>query len=261
MSAMNLATIAPILAAILFFAMLVLLETGRVIGKRRAVRDTEGARAGLGAVEGAIFALLGLLIAFSFSGAASRFEGRRQLVVSEANAIGTAWLRLDMLSSNAQPVMRNLFRQYVDSRLAVYGALPDLEKARAELVKSAALQGEIWTLAVADCQTEAGKPVIMLILPALNEMFDVTTTRTTAAETHPPAIVFVMLVSLALASALLAGYGMAGGKTRSWIHTISFAAVMSITVYVIMDIEFPRLGLIRVDTADRLLVDLRQSMN
>ena len=257
---MSLASAAPTIAAALFGGMLLLIEVGQRIGKRRAAKDAEGARAGLGAVEGAVFALLGLLIAFTFSGAASRFEGRRQLVVEEANAIGTAWLRLDLLPANAQPPLRDLFRQYVDSRLAVYRALPDVDAAKAELAKSTVLQGDIWTQAEAACRTSEGQRATMLLLPALNDMFDITTTRTMTAQTHPPTIIFAMLIVLALASALLAGYGMAGGKSRSWIHMIGFAAIMAVTLYVILDIEFPRLGWIRVDAADQLLVELRQGM-
>jgi hypothetical protein len=81
-----------------------------------------------------------------------------------------------------------------------------------------------------------------------------------ALQFHPPFIIFWMLFLVALASALLAGYGMAGGKSRRWLHVISFAVVIGLTVYVILDIEFPRYGLIRVDAFDQALVDLLQSM-
>jgi hypothetical protein len=100
----------------------------------------------------------------------------------------------------------------------------------------------------------------MLLLPALNHMIDITTTRAMALELHPPLIIFGMLFLVALASALLAGYSMAGGKDRKWLHVIGFALVIGITVYVILDIEFPRLGLIRVDAFDKALVDLLKSM-
>jgi len=73
--------------------------------------DPEGARAGAGAVEGSVFGLLGLLIAFTFSGAAFRFDARRQLAVEETNAIGTAYLRLDLLPADKQPALRDSFRR------------------------------------------------------------------------------------------------------------------------------------------------------
>jgi hypothetical protein len=251
--------VALIFATGLFVGMILLLEMGRRLGRRRQGRDEEGARAGLGAVEGAVFALLGLLIAFTFSGAASRFDARRQLIVQEANATGTAWLRLDLLPSNAQPELRDLFRRYLDLRLAAYRKMPDIEAAREELSRANALQGEIWNKAVAACQ-ESPNPLKAQLIPPLNEMFDVATTRTMATRMHPPAIIFVMLGVLALTSSLLAGYAMAGGKTRSWIHVVGFALIMATTVYVILDLEFPRLGIIRIDPFDQVLVELRQSM-
>ena len=255
------ALVASLLALGLMLGMLVLLEVGRRMGDRRLANDPDGARAGTGTVEGAVFALLGLLIAFTFSGAASRFDARRDLIVQETNAIGTAYLRLDLLPAGAQPALRDLFRRYVDSRLETYRKIPDVEAVKAELARSTALQGEIWTQAVAASRLEgAPPPAAMLLLPALNDMIDITTTRAMAARMHPPLVIFAMLFGLGLASALLAGYGMAGGKSRNWLHMIGFAAVMAVAVYVILDIEFPRLGLIRVDAFDQALVELRASM-
>ncbi|KAB2921314.1 MAG: DUF4239 domain-containing protein [Candidatus Contendobacter sp.] len=246
----------------LFFGMLLLLDIGRRIGVRRRAQDPEGAGAGSGAVDSAVFALLGLLVAFTFSGAASRFDARRVLIVEEANAIGTAYLRLDVAPASAQPALRDLFRRYVDSRLEVYRKLPDLDAAKAELARSTQLQGEIWTRAVAAGRLEGAPPAAtMLLLPALNQMIDITTTRTMAGQMHPPAVIFLMLFGLALASALLAGYGMAGGQSRDWLHVLAFAAVVAVTVYVIIDIEYPRLGFIRVDAFDQVLVEVRASMN
>src|SRR5512134_4028601 len=103
---------AMLLAGGLFLALLGCLEIGRRVGVRRAARDGDAARAGAGVVEGAVFALLGLLIAFTFSGAAARFDQRRALIVEEANAIGTAYLRLDLLAVGAQPAIKQNFQKY-----------------------------------------------------------------------------------------------------------------------------------------------------
>ena len=107
----------------LFAGMLLLLDVGRRIGARRRVADPDGAQAGTGAVDGAVFALLGLLVAFTFSGAATRFDERRSLIVQETNDIGTAYLRVNLLPDSAQPAMRDLFRRYVDSRIEAYQVL------------------------------------------------------------------------------------------------------------------------------------------
>ena len=181
-------------------------------------------------------------------------------MTEEANAIGTAWLRLDVLQPSDQTALRELFRQYLDSRLETYRRFADAGTVKAGLERTRTLQGEIWKRAVPASLASESPQAVMFVLPALNEMFDITTTRTMATKIHPPPVIFAMLGALALASALLAGYGMAGSKTRSRIHTVGFAAVLAFAVYVIVDLEYPRLGLIRVDAVDQVLVELRRGM-
>src|SRR6185369_7365193 len=105
-------------------------DIGQRLGASAAKKP--GGKVGLGAIEGAIFALLGLLIAFTFSGAAARFENRRHLIVEEANDIGTAYLRITLLPAETQPEIRDLFRRYVDARLSVYQNVNDISVAKAE---------------------------------------------------------------------------------------------------------------------------------
>jgi len=118
-----------LLAGFLFLALLGMIELGRRLGISKRTRHGTVSE-GLGAVEGAVFGLLGLLIAFTFSGAASRFDSRRGLIVEEANDIGTAWLRIDVLPTEAQPALRDKFREYTDARIAVYRAFPDIAAER-----------------------------------------------------------------------------------------------------------------------------------
>ncbi len=256
---MNITLIAAVTALGLFGGTLILVELGRRMGIRRLARDSEGARAGLGAVEGAVFGLMGLLIAFTFTGAAARLDARRHLVAEEANCIGTAWLRLDLLPAAAQPALRESFRRYLDTRIETYVKLPDIEAAQDAWTRGTAMQEEIWAQAVA-ASREGPSPATMLLLPALNQMIDITTTRAMATKMHPPLVIFAMMVALTLVGALFAGYGMAAAKTRSWVHTIGFAFVMAAGVYITIDMEFPRMGLINVHAADQVLVELRQSM-
>jgi hypothetical protein len=102
----------------------------------------------------------------------------------------------------------------------------------------------------------------MLILPAIGRMTSIATERTVALKMHPPTIIFGMLAGLMLASSLLAGYGMAGGKSRNWVHMAAFVAILAVTFYVIRDLEFPRLpGLVGMSEIDNVMVDLRKSMH
>jgi len=100
----------------------------------------------------------------------------------------------------------------------------------------------------------------MLLLPALNEMIDITATRVTATNNHPPGIIYLLLVVMSLIGAMLVGYGTSANKDRSLLHQGTFALVTSLAIYVIVDLEYPRMGLIRVDAADQALVDVRASM-
>ncbi len=233
-------------------------EIGQRLGARASRQ--EGGKPALGAIEGAIFALLGLLIAFTFSGAASRFEGRRHLIIEEANDIGTAYLRIDLLPADAQPEIRELFRRYVDARLAVYKNIDNFSVARSFLAKSQELQTQIWSKSVAAGNQSNSAAATMLLLPALNSMFDITTVRTSAGEDHPPIEIFAMLGLIALASSIMAGYQLAGAKRRSSLTIVGYVLILTLSVYVILDLEFPRLGFIRVDNFDRYLVDVRNSM-
>jgi len=249
-----------LMAISLFFGMVGMAEVGRRVATYRARGDPERVRSGMGVVEGAAFGLLGLILAFTFSGAANRFDLRRQQIVQEANAIGTAWLRLDILAPDDQPQLRETFRSYVDARLtasrevdAHYG------QALAAMQRASDLQGEIWRRSRAACERDAR--TCLLLLSSINEMLDIATSRTMAARTHAPSIVFGLLFAVALLSATLAGYAMAGGTSGPWLHTISFALLTALTTYVIYDLEYPRTGLIRLDAADQALVELRASMH
>jgi len=240
--------------------MLILLEAGRRFGLMRRSKESEGERSNLGPVEGAVFALFGLLMAFTFSGAASRFNEKRMLIAEEANTIETAYLRLQLVPQSA-PRIRDLFRQYVDSRLKTYRLLPDMKAAGLEMIKSKNIQEEIWTESVAATLVKGAHPAAgWILLPALNDMIDMMTTRTMALQVHPPRIIFALLFALGLICSLLAGYRMSAGRHRSWLHIFGFTVITVIVVYVILDAEYPRAGLIRLESADQVLVDVRANM-
>ena len=262
LSIINPTTFGAGLAFALFVGILAFLAIGRWLGRSIMARHHVDVLPSVGSLETAVFALLGLLIAFSFSGALQRFDIRRAQVVDEANAIGTAWLRIDMLPAATQPKLRDAFRAYVDSRIATYDKLPDIEAARGEVAHSQALQQDIWAQTIAAMRLpDAGPGVAVAVLPAQNAMFDIMGVRLAATQMHPPPVIYTMLLVLALASALIAGYQAAGERTFDWVHGLAFAAVVALTLFVILDLEYPRLGFIRIDAIDELLVNVRAGMN
>jgi hypothetical protein len=202
---------------------------------------------------------MALLIGFTFYGAGERFDIRRNLIVQEANAIGTAYLRLDLLPPDKQPELREDFRDYLRSRLAVFEKIPDVKAVQVALERSATVQQKIWREATQALKDE-GPAEKVLVLGSLNEMIDITTTQTVALIAHPPVVVYIMLAVAVITSSVLAGYAMAGSQVRDWIGTLTFALLLGSALYVILDYEFPRIGFIRIDPVDQVLVDTLNKM-
>jgi hypothetical protein len=246
---------------LLFVAMLGFLELGRRLGERWAPRDPSAPTRGTAAVEGAVFALMGLLIAFTFSAAQSRLDKRRALVVDEANAIGTAYLRLDLLPGAAQPGLRDAFRAYTDSRIAYYKQFKNQRAAAAERERTVALGKQIWRDATAAVKAIPDPRVPSLLVPSLNEVIDIEATRVAYRHIHAPVAIFFLLIVLAFACALFAGVGMGRKEIFSQLYRTAFAILLTVTVLVIVDIEFPRVGFININALDYLLTDVRAGMN
>jgi ABC-type glycerol-3-phosphate transport system permease component len=249
-----------LISGLLFPITLITMEIGRRFGRRRLAEDPEGARAGVGAVEGAVFALFGLLIAFTFTSAASRYETRRDLIVQHTNAIGTAWLRLDLLPAEVQQVLRKDFRLYVDGIIKVHQQAGDREAVDQTMTGLGKLQDEIWKLAETAASRDGRPQVATLVLPALNEMFDLTASRYAASRFHVSLVILWFLVFLSLLASLLVGYAMASARGRNWLHMILFALLISLTLYIIFDFEYPRHGVIQLDKADHIYIELRKAM-
>ena len=251
---------AAVLALTLFFAVLGCLRAGWQLGRRRLEREGAEANDGLGAVEASVFGLMGLLIAFSFNGAATRFDHRRDLIVEEVNAIGTAWLRMGLLQDEAKTEVRELFKQYLDGRIALYRGPDDSESIAKKREHVAAVQEAMWDRLMIAVREDRSLPLATAVLPPVNEMFDIAEARHWVTWQHPPIAIFLMLVLLVLVSAFMAGFGMAKARSPSMLHLAGFAAATALAIYLILDLEFPRLGFVRVDDFDQALIELRESM-
>ena len=255
------------ITAAFFVGSLVLLNYGRQLGLRYRQQQGAESMAGLPSVEGAVFALIGLLIAFTVSGALHRFDERRQLVIQEATAVSTAYDRLDLFEGEVARNLQKKLKEYVGARIELYRMPHDFALwegaevwSREHQNKIHVFKTEVWNATTAVCPQTNFHPACPLVVSAIGSVFDVARLRVGAAEKHPPQIVYVMLFGLGLGGSLLAGFGMAAAKARSWIHMVTFAATLSATLYVITDMEFPRLGLIRIEGFDRFLVDAYEQM-
>ncbi len=249
------------LLAVFFALNLLLLEIGRKIGRRDLDVDPKGAKVGASQVETAIFTLLGLLIAFTFFGASERFEARRHLIVNEADAIATVWYEIDLLPSEFQPKMRDLFRQYTEARLNVTHKLPDIEASSQQAAVAKGIQKEIWKLVIQVNKQNSTLAIPLIVIPSLNAMFDMATSHNLSLVTHPPLIIYLTLIALICICSFFVGYSFAGAKHRKLFHSFGYTFILTGILYVIINFEYPRVGVINIKKFDLPMVELRKEMN
>lgn len=244
----------------LIILMLIFLELGRLMSISAIRNGTKTASSSSGPVESIVFGLLGLLIAFTFTGAESRLEYRRQLITSAANTISTAYSRIDLLTPDVQPQMRKLFKDYTLLRGKIYQGQETIVAENQLLQASNSLQKQIWQLAIVECHKSDTRTCDMLLLPALSDVFSVATLRQAALQNHPPLIIYILLVVIGLFGAILVGYTLPVSKSRNLLYMLTYALTISILITLIADMEFPRSGFIRVDSTDQIMIDLGNSM-
>jgi hypothetical protein len=226
---------------------------GRILQKRGS-----GFKEPLGVVQGALIGFVALLLAFGLTMAVGRYESRRDAMVSEANAIGTTYLRAETLTEPVRSQSLALLRQYTDTRIALSNSVPGSAAFDAIAQRSADLQNRLWPLAsdVLNKYPTASAP--RLYVETLNETIDADTTRVAALQNRIPAPVLWVQI---LASALALGvFGMFLATHENGLFTTLFAAVLvTVMLLVIFDLDRPHRGLVTIP--DRPLVELRQSMN
>ena len=255
------------IAGLFFVGSLIALRLGQHLGLRHRKRSGGDGIGGLATVEGAIFGLMGLLLAFTISGALQRFDDRRQLVIQEATAATTAYDRLSLFGGDEARRLQSSLKEYVRARVDLYRMAHDFVLVqRAEDFsdpqekKLLELKNRLWDAAVAACPQPNYRPACALSLPALNSLFEVARLRAGTAEKHPPQIIYFLLFGLGLECSLLANFGMAASAEHSWIHMVLFAGTLTVALYTVTDMEYPRLGLIRIEAFDHFLADAYEQM-
>jgi len=221
---------------------------------RRSSAD-ESTKSQITTFQGAILALLGLLLAFTMSMALSRIEVRKQMVVEESNAIGTAYLRAQLLPEPEKTEISRLLRQYVDVRLegARTGNLQNV------ITKSEELHDRLWLQAVA-----VGKKVPQpfptgLFIQSLNEVIDTHSKRLRAVMDQVPASILLLLFTVAIFGMGAMGYGCGLGNGHFIISRLAMAVLIAMVMLAIVDLDQPGRGLIRV--SQQSMMSLRESIN
>jgi hypothetical protein len=222
--------------------------------KRRTPDDAAGADAGL--VLGATLTLLGLIIGFTFSMAISRYEQRKNFEEAEANAIGTEYVRADLLSAADAQRVRTLLANYTDQRILFY-TTRDEQQLRRVNAETAQLQTELWSTVAKPAATQQ-TPITALIVSGMNDVLNSQGYTQAAWWNRIPPSAWALMLLIALCCNLLIGYCI----RRTGMEFIVFLVltmVVSISFFLIADIDSPRGGIIRVDPQN--LISLSQSLH
>jgi hypothetical protein len=238
--------------ALAFLAQWISACVANLIRKKLPVRRYE--REDINVVLTATLTLLGLIIAFSFSMAINRYDQRKNFEEAEANAIGTEYVRADVLSSADAAKVRQLLRNYLDQRVLFYRTRDQqqLQQINAYLRQ---LQTELWSTVLA-AATRQPTPVVALAVSGMNEVLNLQGYIQAAWWNRIPVAAWGLMATIAICCNLLYGYH---ARTTSMLLFLILPLMVSISFLLIADIDSPRGGLIRV--LPQNLVSLSQSLN
>ena len=242
------------LVLMLFAAMIICILLGIFIGKR-FYKEYEKE----GTVQGALFAILGLLLAFTFSMSVSRYDKRIDIIIEEANDIGTAVLRADLYPEAERQLFRADFKRYVEARIAYFDAGADVTKMMDEQRQASEIAQQLWNRA----SQLSSNPAItntasMQMIPALNSMIDIANTRWYITLAKVPEPVLYLLFILICICSFYTGYTLSGKKKIDWIGLIGFCLLVCAIVHLIIDIDRPRRGTITLTQTNQSIVELRK---
>jgi hypothetical protein len=231
-------------AVALVAALLGALELGFRCG-RRAHQGKDALTGGqVGAIQGALLGLLGLLLAFSFAAAGARFLERQDLIVVEANAIGTAYLRADLLDEPHRSDLRAALKRYTEHRIDATSRLGTPKWDPSVLDEVDALHERIWSAALAG--VEDRPHTLVGVLPPVNEVIDVHSLRIAAGRKHIPLIVMGLLIVCSTLSVAVIGYGCGMGGARRAPLTVPLALIIGAALWITIDLDHPRAGLLQL---------------
>ena len=237
-------TTTEVLPGLVLFALLVLAhEVGFRVARRRGARTDEGERSETSTLQGGMLALLGLLLAFTFAMASQRFDARKQLVLDEANAIGTAYLRATAVPGGEE--VAELLRRYVDVRLEGAASARDPEDFRRAVGESERLHGAMWSRVAALARANPD-PLRTVLLVAVNEVIDLHEKRLTAMRNHVPTVILVLLLVVSVLTMASLGHAAGASGGRSMSTALTFAVLVTLVIMVVVDLDRPERGLIRV---------------
>ncbi|HEX3370447.1 MAG TPA: hypothetical protein VHS56_12775 [Candidatus Cybelea sp.] len=241
-------------SGLLIFAMS---EAGFQLGRRRGPvlhgHDPSGV------LQTTAFTLLALLLGFSFAMALGRYDARRATLLREANAIATTYLRGGLLDPKSALVVRAGLREYVAERLSFARADVNPEQRASADARSAAIGRALWALAARGSLQDPRATATPLFVASLNDALNLSTEERAVLSTHIPDVVILWLLLIAFIASAMLGYGFGREGKRALVFKAIFAAMVALVFGLVLDLDRPQRGIIRVNLAP--LQAVQGSMN
>ncbi len=236
------------IVSVLFLLIVAFNEVGFQMGRFIQNRTDEEIKSLTGAIQASILGLLALLLGFTFSMSMQRYDNRSYAIIDEANAIGTTQLRIQLIPERHRDSADVLIKQYIEQRIAIGTIALTQHKERQEYNRiSAQLQSELWALAVQVAQDDPRPVISGTFINALNTMIDAQSKRNALLQMQVPEVVLILLFIVFISSGGILGYssGLSGHRVMAPTLMVSFLIVL--IVFIIIDLDRPKRGLIQVD--------------
>ena len=237
-------------------------EIGFHFGKWRKRRSKDEEKGQTGTIMGATLGMLAFMLAFTFGMAGSINNARKEMVLEEANAIGTAYLRAQILPEPSSSKIKGLLHEYVDVRLkaAQAGQLKNFEQVKLAIVRSEDLHNELWALSVSLAKENSGSIFAGLFIVSLNKVIDLHSKRITAAlRNRVPISIGTTLYFVAILTMTLMGYQ--AGLTGIRSQVARFALILAFASVMLLITELDRPGKTMIKVSQQAMIDLQASMD
>jgi len=241
-----------------FFLLIIFNWLGFLYKKRQIKKYPEIESSGLGTAEGSLLGLMALLLSFAFGFSASKYENRRQLLVEEANDIGTTILRCDLYPDSVRNLFRADLKNYLETRINYYEVGDNADLIQKNLSQADSLSNRIWKGVASLSRNPSYTVATMQMVPSLNATIDIVSTREASRRSVVPRLILNILLVLTIVSSFLTGYGSKGHERRK-VLVLAFALMTTLTLYLVIDLDRPRQGYINLNSAQQQMINLRSN--
>lgn len=245
---------AGMLCLVLFSLMVLAMFSGQKFARTKLKLDSSH----VSSLNGALLALLAFILGFTYSMSNQRYDVRKEVIIQEANDLGTAILRADVFADSIRTPLRADFKRYLEARIAYYESKTDYDRMEAEMAKARKISGAIWNR-IAEVNRIAPNAATVVAMTSVNTMIDIESERFYKSIARVPDSIIILLFLLSISAAFFTGCQAAAYKGFDLVMPIILQLMLTLVIYITLDLDRPRRGLINMDEIHKSMIDLREN--